>query len=110
MGDAFKNAGLVTSGIVTVLLGIICLHSQRLLVNSSKYIQKKTKQDKCPDYADTVELCFINGPISLRKYSGLVRMTVNIFICLTQLGFCCVYIVFVSDSLKQVNIFMRISI
>lgn len=32
MGDAFKNAGILTGLLTTITLGFICLHSQRLLV------------------------------------------------------------------------------
>lgn len=32
MGDAFKNGGLLLSPILTLLLGIICVHSQHILV------------------------------------------------------------------------------
>ena len=30
------------------------------------------------------------------------RKVVNVFLCITQLGFCCVYFVFVSQNLKMV--------
>ena len=55
-----------------------------------------------PDFAETVELCFANGPPKLRKYSNIIKTIVNIFVCVTQLGFCCVYFVFISSNLKQV--------
>lgn len=32
MGDAFKNAGLIVSPICTIILGIVCVHSQHILV------------------------------------------------------------------------------
>lgn len=34
MGDAFRNAGILTGTVVTILLGIVCLHAQRLLVGN----------------------------------------------------------------------------
>ena len=30
------------------------------------------------------------------------RIVVNIFLCLTQFGFCTVYILFIADNLRQV--------
>lgn len=32
MGDAFKNGGIIFAPIMTTILGIICVHSQHLLV------------------------------------------------------------------------------
>lgn len=32
MGDAFKNGGLILGSILTLILGIICVHSQHMLV------------------------------------------------------------------------------
>lgn len=102
MGEAFRHAGLLTGTILTIILGIICLHSQRQLVKCSRKMQGVYGYNKSPDYARTVELCFHHGPPSLRPWSTFMRMTVNMFICLTQMGFCCIYFVFISENLKQV--------
>lgn len=51
------------------------------------------------------EVCysaFETGPIGLRKYSLLARQIINIFLCITQLGFCCVYFVFVAVNIRDV--------
>lgn len=102
MGDAFRNAGLLTGTVLTIFLGIICLHSQRQLVKCSKKMQEYYGYSKSPDYARTVELCFDHGPPSVKPWAGLMRRIVNMFICLTQMGFCCIYFVFISENLKQV--------
>lgn len=60
-----------------------------------------------PDFAETVELCFANGPSRIRSWSKFVKFVVNLLICVTQLGFCCVYFVFISSSLEQVNSDLR---
>ena len=58
--------------------------------------------DKRPDYAETVELCFEVGPERLRKYSKHMKTACNIFIVVTQLGFCCIYFLFIGTNVKQV--------
>lgn len=125
MGDAFKNSGIVLGTILTLYLGLICVHCQHVLVSARQFSQTKIVltivwlfpiQLKCsrkvkeklnleedPDFAETVELCFENGPRKLQKFSRASKIIVNIFICTTQLGFCCVYFVFSSSNLNQVR-------
>lgn len=43
MGDAFKNGGLLLSPILTLLLGIICVHSQHILVSLYFHTKKKSQ-------------------------------------------------------------------
>lgn len=66
-------------------------------------VKNKMNLDEDPDFAEAVELCFENGPEPLRSWSRTMKSVVNVFICATQIGFCCVYFVFASTSLKQVN-------
>ncbi|XP_034950384.1 proton-coupled amino acid transporter-like protein CG1139 [Chelonus insularis] len=105
LGDAFKNAGLLLGPPLTIFLGIICVHAQHILIEcneiASKYVGSSTKKDSV-GYAGTVEMCFEIGPLRLRKYSVLMRKIVNLFICITQFGFCCVYFVFISTNMLKV--------
>ncbi|CAK1588097.1 unnamed protein product [Parnassius mnemosyne] len=114
MGDAFKNGGIVFATISTVLLGIICVHAQHLLLNCSEEMYRQTKRDKPPGFAETVALVFANGPTRLRPLASTMRVLVNTFLCITQLGFCCVYIVFIANNIKmicdQYNIHIDLSI
>lgn len=55
-----------------------------------------------PDYARTVELCLSTGPKKYRRFASGLRVAINWFLCVTQLGFCCVYIVFVPKNTMQV--------
>uniref|UniRef100_A0A182P7V6 Amino acid transporter transmembrane domain-containing protein n=1 Tax=Anopheles epiroticus TaxID=199890 RepID=A0A182P7V6_9DIPT len=54
------------------------------------------------DFADTVALCFAYGPPAVRPWAPAMKNAVNIFICVTQLGFCCIYFVFISSNFKQI--------
>lgn len=56
-----------------------------------------------PDFAETVEMCFGAGPPCLRGWAKTMKFLVNLFLCITQMGFCCIYFVFISQSLKQVG-------
>uniref|UniRef100_A0A1B0DLT3 Amino acid transporter transmembrane domain-containing protein n=1 Tax=Phlebotomus papatasi TaxID=29031 RepID=A0A1B0DLT3_PHLPP len=102
MGDAMKNAGLILGPVLTVIIGIVCVHCQHLLLQCSKRMRNKANMQTYPDFARTVELCFENGPPRLRQWSKTMRIIVNVFLCVTQLGFCCVYFVFVSTNLQQI--------
>ncbi|KOC67447.1 Proton-coupled amino acid transporter 4 [Habropoda laboriosa] len=111
LGDAFKHAGLLLAPPLTMFLGVICVHAQHILVriiicSQIKCNEEVTRRVNDPSastgFAGTVELCFATGPLSLRKYSVFMRQLVNIFLCITQLGFCCVYFVFIAKNMKQV--------
>ncbi|XP_059615569.1 proton-coupled amino acid transporter 1 [Phlebotomus argentipes] len=102
MGDAMKNAGLILGPVLTIIIGIVCVHCQHLLLQCSKKMRNKANMKSYPDFARTVELCFENGPPRLRQWSKTMRIIVNVFLCVTQLGFCCVYFVFVSTNLQQI--------
>lgn len=71
-------------------------------INCSRHIQERYKLKESPDYAETVEMCFENGPPQLQKYSKFMHRLVNLFLCVTQLGFCCVYFVFVGSNVQQI--------
>ncbi|XP_023315601.1 proton-coupled amino acid transporter 1 isoform X2 [Trichogramma pretiosum] len=104
LGDAFKNAGLMLGPPLTIILGVICIHAQHILLNCNDEVQRRLGDSLAsqPGYATTVELCFATGPLALRKYAVFMRKLVNLFLCITQLGFCCVYFVFISTNMKQV--------
>lgn len=103
MADAVKNGGLILAPILTLLLGIICVHAQHVLLKCSAKMKQKYKLATDPDYAETVELCFQSS--SSETWRGLaptMKRTCNIFICVTQLGFCCIYFLFIGTNMKQV--------
>ncbi|XP_047524510.1 proton-coupled amino acid transporter-like protein CG1139 [Pieris napi] len=102
MGDAFKNGGIIFSPIMTAIIGIICVHAQHLLLNCSEEMYRETKRPKPPGFADTVSLVFKYGPVRLRPLASTMRVMVNTFLCITQLGFCCIYIVFIGNNVKMI--------
>lgn len=83
----------------------LCLHDSVIFqLNCSDQMYHQTKRDRPPGFADTVSLVFAHGPIRLRPLASTMRVVVNTFLCITQLGFCCVYIVFIANNVKMVSI------
>lgn len=111
MADAVKNGGLLLAPVLTLFLGIVCVHAQHILVNCSEMMRIKNNLTLKPDYAETVELCFATSKYDrCRSMAVMMRKTCNLFICITQFGFCCVYFVFIGESLKQVLDFYGLEI
>jgi proton-coupled amino acid transporter len=72
-----------------------------MLLNSAKYLMVENQLSSRPDYAHVVELSFSTSKNARwRKYSNFMKFLCNVSLCVTQLGFCCVYLVFVSKSVK----------
>lgn len=101
MPDAFKNAGLYVGLFGTLLMGLICTHCMHMLVKCSHELCRRL-QVPALNFAEVCSRSFETGPIGLRRYSNLARNLVNMFLVITQLGFCCVYFVFVAVNLQEV--------
>ncbi|KAG9272505.1 proton-coupled amino acid transporter 1 [Astyanax mexicanus] len=97
---AVKNAGLVVGPLSLFVMGIVAVHCMQILVKCSHHLSAKLGQPFLT-YGDAVEYGMENVSW-LRNHSRWGRRLVNIFLIITQLGFCCVYFVFLSDNIKQV--------
>lgn len=102
LGDAFRNGGLILGPVLALALGIICVHCQHVLLQCSKRMRNRTNSVQYPDFAETVGLCVENGPRATHRFANVMRVCVNWFLCVTQLGFCCVYFVFVTNNIAQI--------
>lgn len=101
MPDAFRNAGLVVGFFGTLLMGAICTHCMHMLVKCSHELCLRN-QLPALGFADVAEYSFQSGPSMLRRFSSHARKLVNIFLVITQMGFCCVYFVFVAANMHEV--------
>lgn len=102
MPDAIKNSGLLVGSILLVIMSFFCVTCMHMLVENSNILCQRTK-NRSLDYAKAAELSFsTSGSTRLAGLAKPARKTVNVFLCITQLGFCCVYFVFVSQNVKQV--------
>jgi solute carrier family 36 (proton-coupled amino acid transporter) len=103
--EAFKNSGLLLGTILAIFISIISLHVQHVLMRCSRLTKNRENLSIQPDYADTIESCFSQSKDPrFHRYAYALKTLCNLSICLTQFGFCCVYILFVSENLHQVFI------
>uniref|UniRef100_UPI00398F55BF proton-coupled amino acid transporter 1 n=1 Tax=Pristiophorus japonicus TaxID=55135 RepID=UPI00398F55BF len=99
---AIKNAGIVLGPISLIIMGVVAVHCMHLLVKCSHHLCAKLEK-QCLDYGNVVMHSLEQCPNTwLRKHSFFGRCLVEFFLILTQLGFCCVYFVFLADNIKQV--------
>ncbi|KAL7395343.1 hypothetical protein ABVT39_014872 [Epinephelus coioides] len=97
---AVKNAGLVLGPVSLLCMGLVAIHCMRLLVKCSHHLSAKMNRPSL-NYGEAVQYGMENVSW-LRRHSVWGKQTVNLFLIITQLGFCCVYFVFLSDNIKQV--------
>lgn len=101
MPDAFKHAGLYLGLFGTLIMGAICTHCMHMLVECAHELCRRV-QSPSLGFSDVAYHSFDTGPIGLRRYAYLARKSINAFLFITQLGFCCVYFLFVALNIQEV--------
>ncbi|EEB19793.1 proton-coupled amino acid transporter, putative [Pediculus humanus corporis] len=100
MPDAFRNSGLIVGFFSTLIIGAICTHCMHILVKCSHRLCKKVRVSSL-GFSEVVEAAFEYGPESLQPMAKVSKSLVNLFLCVTQIGFCCVYFVFVAANIQE---------
>jgi solute carrier family 36 (proton-coupled amino acid transporter) len=115
VAEAMGNTGIALGTCLTIFLSLVCLYEQHVLLKCANNVRRHYNLEKRPDYAETFEKSLM-GNEKFKKHSVLVRRIVNIFLILTQLGFCSVYMLFVGNNLRNFmsyfdyNVSVRIAI
>lgn len=107
--EAIKNSGMLLGSVLTIFLSAICVYQQHILLKCSDRLKEEFMLEKRPDYAETLELSLISNK-KWQKQSKLFKRICNIFLVLTQLGFCSVYFLFAATNLKNVFDFYGINL
>ncbi|XP_076994192.1 proton-coupled amino acid transporter 2 [Tamandua tetradactyla] len=99
---AMKNAGVLLGPLSLLAMGAVACHCMHILVRCAQRFCHRLNKPFM-DYGDTVLHGLEASPSTwLRSHASWGRHIVSFFLIVTQLGFCCVYIVFLADNLKQV--------
>ncbi|KAF9805881.1 hypothetical protein SFRURICE_013857 [Spodoptera frugiperda] len=109
MPDAFKNAGLILGVFGTLIMGAICTHCMHMLVKCSHELCIRS-QKPALSFSEVVEDSFASGPVSLRPYAKTMKNIVSVFLVITQMGFCCVYFLFVATNLQDTMRFFNVNL
>uniref|UniRef100_A0A1I8QAY1 Amino acid transporter transmembrane domain-containing protein n=1 Tax=Stomoxys calcitrans TaxID=35570 RepID=A0A1I8QAY1_STOCA len=111
MPDAFKNAGLYMGLFGTLIMGAICTHCMHMLVKCSHELSQRIQQPSL-NFSDVGYWSFETGPIALKRYGQSAKKMITIFLFITQIGFCCVYFLFVALNVKEVidHYFMKLDV
>ena len=85
-------------------MGVICTHCMHLLVCSSQELSARTGAAYLT-YSEVSHTTFISSHHEiLRRSARAAKIVTDLFLCITMLGFCCVYFVFISQNFQQVNV------
>ncbi|XP_062942560.1 proton-coupled amino acid transporter 2 [Cynocephalus volans] len=99
---AMKNAGILMGPLSLLVMGCIACHCMHILVRCAQRFCHRLNKPFM-DYGDTVMHGLEASPSAwLRNHAHWGRHMVSFLLIITQMGFCCVYIVFLADNLKQV--------
>ncbi|GBM93852.1 Proton-coupled amino acid transporter 1, partial [Araneus ventricosus] len=81
---------------------------QGMQINTQGNENQASEENLSLDYASTAYEAFLHGPKFFRAWASSMRFAVNVLLVLTQFGFCCVYFLFVGQSLHEVSLNMKV--
>jgi len=99
---AIYHGGWILGPIMLVFISIMAVHCMHLLVGAARHLCKRQNKSTL-DYGEVATAVLEEyGPGCLRTRSFIGSKIVNLFILITQFGFCCCYFVFMSANIRQV--------
>ncbi|XP_033098513.1 proton-coupled amino acid transporter 1-like isoform X2 [Anneissia japonica] len=102
---AVKHAGIVLGPVAITILAIIATHCMAVLVECSHHLiaTKNEIGAVSLSYGQVAEYAFKYSPFSFfQRNCKLGKYSVNIFLIITQFGFCCAYFLFMGDNIHQI--------
>ncbi|EDW29622.1 GL22912 [Drosophila persimilis] len=107
MPSAFSHAGYVNGTILTLIIGLLALYCLHILVGkpfveiSCMYILCKRQKVPYVSFSEAMNLGLKQGPPWLRCLAPIAIPFVDGFLAFYHFGICCVYVVFIAESIKQ---------
>ncbi|XP_018787821.1 PREDICTED: proton-coupled amino acid transporter-like protein CG1139 isoform X2 [Bactrocera latifrons] len=101
MPSAFANAGYITGPILTLTIGCIAVHCLHILINSM-YELCKRKRVPYLTFSEAMTIGLHEGPPIFKCVLPIATPLVDGFLAFYHFGVCCVYVVFIAESIKQI--------
>ncbi|XP_058832722.1 proton-coupled amino acid transporter-like protein CG1139 [Topomyia yanbarensis] len=109
MPNAFKNSGLYVGFFGIFIMGVICTHSMHILVRCSHELCRRYQVPSI-SFSEMGRYAFESGPNALYRLGRLVGVLINCFLMVMQIGFCCVYYLFVAVNLCDFLAYLSIQV
>ncbi|XP_017059494.1 proton-coupled amino acid transporter-like protein CG1139 [Drosophila ficusphila] len=100
MPSAFANAGYVNGTVLTFIIGSLALYCLHILI-SCMYTLCNRQQVPYISFSEAMNLGLKQGPPWLRCLAPIAIPLVDGFLAFYHFGICCVYVVFIAESIKQ---------
>uniref|UniRef100_T1PB60 Transmembrane amino acid transporter protein n=1 Tax=Musca domestica TaxID=7370 RepID=T1PB60_MUSDO len=101
MPSAFANAGYVNGFVLTAIVGFLAVHCLHILINSM-YELCKRKRVPYLTFSEAMTMGFKEGPPFFKCIVPIATPFVDGFLAFYHFGICCVYVVFIAESIKQI--------
>ncbi|EDX08900.1 proton-coupled amino acid transporter-like protein CG1139 [Drosophila simulans] len=100
MPSAFAHAGYVNGTLLTLIIGSLALYCLHILIKCM-YILCKRQRVPYVSFSQAMNLGLKQGPPWLRCLAPIAVPFVDGFLAFYHFGICCVYVVFIAESIKQ---------
>ncbi|XP_043649352.1 proton-coupled amino acid transporter-like protein CG1139 [Drosophila teissieri] len=100
MPSAFAHAGYVNGTLLTLIIGSLALYCLHILIECM-YILCKRQRVPYVSFSQAMNLGLKQGPPWLRCLAPISVPFVDGFLAFYHFGICCVYVVFIAESIKQ---------
>ncbi|XP_055378767.1 proton-coupled amino acid transporter-like protein CG1139 [Condylostylus longicornis] len=100
MPQAFSNAGYIVGIIGTIAVGVIAIFCMHILIGCM-YILAKREKVPFLTYPNAMRIAFKTGPPFLRFLAPSAGYIVNWLLSIYHSGICCIYVVFIASTIKQ---------
>lgn len=95
--SAVMHGGVLVGPLALLAIGIICMHNITLLVQTSRAVRERLNTNSV-SYGELVQELFSMHSDSVGRIS---KVATDVLTCMLQLGFCCVYFMFLSVTIQK---------